>query len=116
MSKGFVGAVASGALLLSFVCSIAVFTTQCCHANPTVVKLFDWMNVGSLQIGISFLVDPLSTIYLLFITGVAFLIHVYSIGYMHEDEGFNRFMGYLNLFVFFMLILVLGDKIGRAHV
>ncbi|MFM7730516.1 MAG: NADH-quinone oxidoreductase subunit L, partial [Flavobacteriales bacterium] len=49
-------------------------------------------------------------IYLLFITGVAFLIHVYSIGYMHEDEGFNRFMAYLNLFVFFMLILVLGDS------
>ena len=110
MSKGFIGAIASGALLLSFACSIAVFTTQCCHANPTVVKLFDWMNVGSLHIGISFLVDPLSTIYLLFITGVAFLIHVYSIGYMHEDEGFNRFMGYLNLFVFFMLILVLGDS------
>jgi NADH-quinone oxidoreductase subunit L len=79
-------------------------------AHPTVVKAFDWITAGSFDIDISFLVDPLSAIYLLFITGVGFLIHLYSIGYMHEDEGFNRFIAYLNLFVFFMLILILGDS------
>ncbi len=110
LSKGFVGGVASGAILLSFITSVLVFTTQMHGAQPTVVKVFDWITAGTLNIDIAFLVDPLSAIYLLFITGVGFLIHVYSIGYMHEDEGFARFMSYLNLFIFFMLILVLGDS------
>ena len=58
----------------------------------------------------SFLVDSLSSLFLMVITGVGFLIHVYSAGYMHDDEGFRRFFSYLNLFVFFMLLLVLGDN------
>jgi NADH-quinone oxidoreductase subunit L len=110
LSKSLIGGIASGAILLSFITSIVVFTTQMHGAHPVVVKAFDWLQAGSLDIDISFLVDPLSAIYLLFITGVGFLIHVYSTGYMHDDEGFNRFMAYLNLFVFFMLILVLGSS------
>lgn len=110
LSKTLIGGIASGAILLSFITSILVFTTQMHGAHPVVVKAFDWLQAGSLDIDISFLVDPLSAIYLLFITGVGFLIHVYSTGYMHDDEGFNRFMAYLNLFVFFMLILVLGSS------
>ena len=110
LSKNFIGAVGSSAILLSFIVSVLVFSTQLHGANPTTVKAFDWITAGSLDIDISFLVDPLSSIYLLFITGVGFLIHVYSIGYMHKDEGFNRFIAYLNLFVFFMLILILGDS------
>ncbi len=110
LSKNFIGAVGSSAILLSFIVSVLVFSTQLHGANPTIVKAFDWITAGSLDIDISFLVDPLSSIYLLFITGVGFLIHVYSIGYMHKDEGFNRFIAYLNLFVFFMLILILGDS------
>lgn len=110
LSKNFIGGVGSGAVLLSFIVSVLVFSTQTHGANPAVVKAFDWITAGSLDIDISFLVDPLSAIYLLFITGIGFLIHLYSIGYMHDDEGFNRFMAYLNLFVFFMLILVLGDS------
>jgi NADH-quinone oxidoreductase subunit L len=110
LSKTLIGGIASGAILLSFITSILVFSTQMHGAKPTVVKAFDWIQAGALDIDISFLVDPLSCIYLLFITGVGFLIHVYSTGYMHDDEGFNRFMAYLNLFVFFMLILVLGSS------
>jgi NADH-quinone oxidoreductase subunit L len=109
-SKNFIGGIGSAAILLSFIVSLLVFSTQMHEAHPTVVKVFDWITAGSFNIDFSFLVDPLSAIYLLFITGVGFLIHVYSIGYMHEDEGFNRFISYLNLFVFFMLILVLGDS------
>ena len=121
LSKNFIGAVGSSAILLSFIVSVLVFSTQLHGANPTTVKAFDWITAGSLDIDISFLVDPLSSIYLLFITGVGFLIHVYSIGYMHKDEGFNRFIAYLNLFVFFMLILILGDSyltmlVGREGV
>lgn len=110
LSKNFIGAVGSSAIMLAFIVSVLVFSTQLHGANPTIVKAFDWITAGSLDIDISFLVDPLSSIYLLFITGVGFLIHVYSIGYMHKDEGFNRFIAYLNLFVFFMLILILGDS------
>ena len=110
LSKNFIGGIGSGAIFLSFLVSVLVFTTQMHGAHPTVVKAFDWITAGSFDIDISFLVDPLSAIYLLFITGVGFLIHLYSIGYMHEDEGFNRFIAYLNLFVFFMLILILGDS------
>jgi NADH-quinone oxidoreductase subunit L len=109
-SKNFIGWLSSCSVLLSFITSILVFSTQMHGAAPTVVKAFDWISAGTFNIDISFLVDPLSTIYLLFITGVGFLIHVYSIGYMHDDEGFSRFMSYLNLFIFFMLILVLGDS------
>jgi NADH-quinone oxidoreductase subunit L len=63
-----------------------------------------------LKIPFEFLVDPLSSWFLLIITGIGFLIHIYSIGYMHDDEGFSRFFTYLNLFIFFMLLLVLGNN------
>src|SRR3546814_17055366 len=68
----------------------------------------DWINAGSLSIPFSFYIDPLSCIWLLIITGIGFLIHVYSTGYMHDDEDFGKFFAYLNLFVFFMLLLFMG--------
>jgi NADH-quinone oxidoreductase subunit L len=116
LSKKFTGIVACGAVLLSFVTSVLVFSTQMHGGHATIVHLFDWIHAGDLKIGFDFLVDPLSSIYLLFITGVGFLIHLYSTGYMHDDEGFNRFMAYLNLFLFFMLILVLGDSFVTVFV
>ncbi len=69
-----------------------------------------WMSVGDLQIEWGFLLDPLSAIMLLVVTGVGSLIHLYSIGYMHGEEGFYRYFSYLNLFVFSMLMLVLGNN------
>jgi NADH-quinone oxidoreductase subunit L len=109
MAKKLVGWIASGAVLGAFILSAVMFSTQL-HGVASEVNLFNWIVAGDLQVSMGFIVDPLSTIYLLFITGIGFLIHVYSIGYMHDDEGFNRFMAYLNLFVFFMLILVLGNS------
>lgn len=110
LSKNFIGWTTSGAVLSSFVVSVVLFTGQLSHGHSSLVNVFDWIGAGNLHVGFSFLVDPLSSVYLLFITGVGFLIHVYSIGYMQDDEGFSRFMAYLNLFVFFMLLLVLGDS------
>jgi NADH-quinone oxidoreductase subunit L len=69
---------------------------------------WSWMPAGSLQVNVDLLLDPLSMVMTLIITGVGFLIHVFSVGYMKEDPGYPRYMAYLNLFVFFMLILVLG--------
>ena len=73
--------------------------------------LFEWLPVGGLHVDLGFLVDPLSMTMTLFITGVGTLIHLYSVGYMHGDRDFARFFALLNLFVFFMLMLVLGDNL-----
>jgi NADH-quinone oxidoreductase subunit L len=69
-----------------------------------------WIRVGDFRADFAFLVDSLSILFSLVITGVGFLIHVYSTGYMHDEEDYNRYFSYLNLFVFFMLLLVLGDN------
>ena len=74
-------------------------------------RVFEWISAGDLLIPFGLSVDPLSAVMLLVVTGVGSLIHLYSIGYMHEDEGFSRFFAYLNLFMFSMLLLVLGDNI-----
>ncbi|MCY4194504.1 MAG: NADH-quinone oxidoreductase subunit L [bacterium] len=79
-----------------------------------VLTLFEWVPAGSLAVDIGFLADPLSITMALFVTGVGALIHLYSIGYMHGDEGFSRFFTYLNLFAFSMLMLVLGDNLLLA--
>jgi NADH-quinone oxidoreductase subunit L len=72
---------------------------------------FTWLKVGSFQADFAYLLDPLSGIYILFITGVGLLIHIYATGYMHGDPGYYRFFCYLNLFMFMMLTLVLGDNL-----
>ncbi len=79
-------------------------------------NFFDWIVVGHFKTSIGLLVDPLSAIMLLVVTGVSFLIHIYSIGYMHGDEGYNRFFVYLNLFVFSMVMLVLANNFLLLYV
>ncbi len=74
-------------------------------------ELYSWIEVGSLRIPLGFLLDPLSAAMLLFVTGIGFLIHVYSVGYMSHDRGFARYFAYLNLFMFSMITLVLGDNL-----
>ncbi|CAN5912749.1 hypothetical protein BH23ACT2_BH23ACT2_10130 [soil metagenome] len=73
--------------------------------------LFEWLPVGGFQVDVGFLADPLSVTMCLFVTGIAALIHLYAIGYMHGDPKFSKFFCYLNLFVFSMLMLVLGDNL-----
>ncbi|AIZ65008.1 NADH:ubiquinone oxidoreductase subunit L [Hymenobacter sp. DG25B] len=113
---GFIG---SATVLCSFLISVLLFwefqhpTAQWIAPGATAhqaytVQLFDWISVGSLQIPFSYQIDQLSLIMLLLVTGVGFLIHVYSIGYMHHDENVGKFFSFLNLFVFSMLVLVLG--------
>src|SRR5579863_7455430 len=69
-----------------------------------------WINAGALHIDYSFVLDPLSLVMLLVVTGVGFLIHIYSAGYMAHDEGYARYFSYLNLFLFFMTVLVLAGN------
>lgn len=72
--------------------------------------LFSWIPAGSLHVNIGYLLDPLSAVMILVVSGVAFLIHIYSVGYMHRDPGYGRYFSYLNLFTFAMLTLVLADN------
>ncbi|MFN8358159.1 MAG: NADH-quinone oxidoreductase subunit L [Spirosomataceae bacterium] len=106
--KNLVGIIGSGATLASFAISLTLFLGF--SGEPQTVKLFDWITVGKLNISFSFLVDQLTLLMLLIITGVGSLIHIYSIGYMHDDEGFGKFFAFLNLFLFFMLLLVMGSS------
>ncbi|MEJ5961203.1 NADH-quinone oxidoreductase subunit L [Pedobacter immunditicola] len=111
LSKNLIGFIGSGVIFLSFALSLGIFFELGASANKShEVFLFDWFSAGDLHIPFSFLVDPLSSMMLLIITGVGFLIHIYSIGYMHSDAGFGKFFSYLNLFIFFMLLLVLGSN------
>jgi NADH-quinone oxidoreductase subunit L len=110
LSKNVIGFIGSLLVLVSFGLSLAVFFQIKSSGHPINVTYFDWISVGTLKIPFAFLVDQLSAIMLLIITGVGFLIHLYSIGYMHDDNGFGKFFAYLNLFVFFMLLLVMGSN------
>ncbi|MGZ3930237.1 MAG: NADH-quinone oxidoreductase subunit L [Bacteroidia bacterium] len=111
LSKGLSGGIASVSVLASFIVAVLAFMELHHAANKShVINLFSWITSGALNIPFEFLYDPLSSWFLLIITGIGFLIHVYSTGYMHDDEGFARFFTYLNLFVFFMLLLVMGNN------
>lgn len=111
LSKNLIGFIGSSVIFISFAISVGIFFELGADANKShEIFLFDWISAGKLSIPLSFLVDPLSSIMLLIITGVGFLIHIYSIGYMHSDEAFGKFFSYLNLFIFFMLLLVLGSN------
>lgn len=109
MSKSMIGIVGSGAVLASFVVSVWIFL-QVKGGNTYVADYFNFISADKLTIPFAFQVDQLSSLFLLIITGVGFLIHVYSTSYMHEEknEHFGRYFAYLNLFVFSMLLLVMG--------
>ena len=77
---------------------------------PYYCDLAHWIRSGNFQVDFSFYLDQLSLVMLLVVTGVGFLIHIYSVGYMWDDDGYYRFMSYLNLFMFFMLTLVLAKN------
>jgi len=109
LSKTLVGLIGSGVILASFLISVFVFF-QVKSGNTAVVTFFKFINTDSLHIDFAFQIDQLSSLFLLIITGVGFLIHVYSTSYMHDEEpkDFAKFFSYLNLFIFSMLLLVMG--------
>lgn len=111
LSKSVSGIIGTAAVAASFVIAVSIFATSLGETFvPVKVKLFDWIAAGSLQIPFELLIDQFSLMMLLIVTGIGSLIHIYSIGYMHGDDGFQRFFSYLNLFIFFMLLLVLGNN------
>jgi len=104
------GLIATAAVGLSALLSIGVFLEVLGGKTQTVVSLYRWIAVGDFSVNVSALIDPLSSVMLLVVTVVSFLIFVYSNGYMEHDAGFYRFFTWLSLFVFAMLILVMADN------
>ncbi|MFO7524554.1 MAG: NADH-quinone oxidoreductase subunit L [Ignavibacteriaceae bacterium] len=108
-----IGWIGSGTIGISFLITVgAFFETLALPADnrQSIVSLFTWMNVGNLEVSFAYQVDQLSLVMALIVTGVGFIIHVYSIGYMHGDKSFWRFFAYMNLFIFAMMNLVLADN------
>jgi len=105
------GWLGTAVVALSFLTTLVVFAGLWNEPDHTFqVDYFTWIPAGDFQVEIGFLLDPLSMAMIMFVTGIGSLIHLYSIGYMHGDSRFPRFFTYLNLFVFSMLMLVLGDN------
>jgi NADH-quinone oxidoreductase subunit L len=109
-AKRAVSIVGVGVLVLAFAAAaLAVLELAQFHPSaPFVVRYWDWLPVGELQVAFALQLDQLSAVMILVVTGVGALIHLFSVGYMHDDPGYARYFAYLNLFVFFMLTLVLG--------
>ncbi len=110
LPKSVIGAIGSLVILAAFGLSLGAFLQVNNTGQAINVSYFTWIKVGNFTVPFAFLIDQLSSIMLLIITGVGFLIHLYSTGYMHDDKGFGKYFAYLNLFVFFMLLLVLGSN------
>jgi NADH-quinone oxidoreductase subunit L len=109
-AKRAVSVIGVGSVAAAFVVALVVVTglSGSGEGAPFVVPLWSWIPAGTLEIELAFRVDQLSAVMLLVVTGVGSLIHVFSVGYMRADSGYPRYFAYLNLFVFFMLVLVLG--------
>jgi len=106
-----VGRIACGSVFLSFLLSLAAFSVVAADPGGTVInQVYTWIDAGTLRADIAFLFDPLSGLMLLIVTGIGFLIHVYSTAYMAGDPGYARYFSYLNLFVFSMLVLVTAEN------
>ncbi len=110
LGKGASGAIGTLAIVISFVCTLLLFLGLEPGAN-TKADLFHWLTFQNFSVDFSFQFDQLSLLWLLFVTGIGSLIHLYSISYMHHDKDFHKFFSYLNLFVFFMIVLVSGSNL-----
>lgn len=114
LPKSIVSVVGCLSVFLSFLVSAAIFVEFLKLSPESRIfekNIFDWIVSGEFSVKVGFMIDPLSIVMCLVVTGVGFLIHVYSVGYMHDDPGYSRYFTYLNLFVFMMLILVTGNNV-----
>lgn len=109
--KQLIGFIANVAVFIPFLIAVYFFFNINADSEAVVYKLFTWMEAGSFSVDIAYRLDQLSILMTLVVTGVGFLIHLYSMGYMADDEGYWKFFAYLNLFIFAMLNLVLGNNL-----
>ena len=110
LPKMVVGTVATLVVFASFCIAVSLFLKTDSTTLPTIVRAFEWFRVNGIQVNFGFQIDQLSLMMIMIITGIGSLIHLYSIGYMSHDKGFYKFFTYLNLFIFSMLLLVMGSN------
>ncbi|WP_294224827.1 NADH-quinone oxidoreductase subunit L [Chryseobacterium endophyticum] len=110
LPKIVVGSLATAMVFASFCIAVSIFLGFNSESQPVIVKAFEWFRVNGIQINFGFQIDQLSLMMVMIITGIGSLIHLYSIGYMSHDKGFYKFFTYLNLFIFSMLLLVMGSN------
>ncbi|UTX47990.1 NADH-quinone oxidoreductase subunit L [Chryseobacterium sp. MA9] len=110
LPKILVGSLATAMVFGSFCIAVSLFMNFNSESQPVIVKAFEWFRVNGVQINFGFQIDQLSLMMVMIITGIGSLIHLYSIGYMSHDKGFYKFFTYLNLFIFSMLLLVMGSN------
>lgn len=110
LPKIVVGSLATAMVFASFCIAVSIFMNFDSESQPVIVKAFEWFRVNGVQINFGFQIDQLSLMMVMIITGIGSLIHLYSIGYMSHDKGFYKFFTYLNLFIFSMLLLVMGSN------
>lgn len=109
--KMLIGSIANLTVFIPFLIAVYFFLNMGEGSEPIFASLFSWIETGSFSVDIAYQIDQLSILMTLVVTGVGFLIHLYSIGYMWHDKGYWRFFAYLNLFIFAMLNLVLADNL-----
>lgn len=107
--EALIGTIGTAVVATSFALAVWLFATF--QGDPVVVSFYTWMAAGDLSVDFAYRIDQLSLLMTLIVTGIGALIHLYSVGYMHGDESFWRFFAYLNLFIFAMLNLVLGNNL-----
>lgn len=108
--KALVGGLATLVVFAAFLISVSIFIGFPADGTPVIVKAFEWFTIGGIQVNFGFQIDQLSLMMMMIVTGIGSLIHLYSIGYMSHDKGFYKFFTYLNLFIFSMLLLVMGSN------
>lgn len=110
LPKALVGGLATLVVFSAFLISVSIFIGFPAEGTPVIVKAFEWFTIGGIQVNFGFQIDQLSLMMMMIVTGIGSLIHLYSIGYMSHDKGFYKFFTYLNLFIFSMLLLVMGSN------
>lgn len=118
LPKSLISIIGPGVVFISFILSVIAFMNVPSGqgAEPFIFHAFDFFNLETIKIPFAFQIDALTSLFMLIITGVGFLIHVYAVGYMNDDKGFGKFFSYFNLFIFSMLILVMGSNFMMMYI
>nr|WP_314896278.1 NADH-quinone oxidoreductase subunit L [uncultured Flavobacterium sp.] len=111
LGKWLSGIIGTFSVVVSFIATAYFFSGIAAQPEGIHISLFDWIQISNFNVDFGFQLDQLSILWLLFVTGIGSLIHLYSISYMHDDENMHKFFAYLNLFIFFMITLVIGSNL-----
>src|SRR5690606_1294620 len=116
LGKTLSGIIGTSTIVISFIISVCLFLQIKETGEAIKINLFEWFRFQNFKVDFAFYFDQLSVLWLLFVTGIGSLIHLYSTSYMKEDENYHKFFAYLNFFVFFMMLLVTGSNLLMMYI